>query len=89
MSEQIRRLFAFPMFPVASSCQRDLTGRHPQNMLRSSPTGNCWSQLTPLKVDDRGRISNWPLGFMDDDVKESRRLIETMYDSPPEEEPEP
>jgi hypothetical protein len=48
-----------------------------------------WSQLTPLKVDDRGRISNWPPGFMDDDVKESRRLIETMYDAPSDEEPEP
>jgi hypothetical protein len=30
-------------------------------------------------VDEHGRIDNWPEGFMDDDVKESRRLLDAMY----------
>ena len=67
MSEQVRRLFAFPMFPVASSCQRNLTGRYPQNMLRSSPTGNCWQRIYAIfpngvSMPTRKRASNWEKG---------------------------
>jgi hypothetical protein len=36
------------MFPVASSCQRNLTERYFKNMLRSSPTGNCC--LRPITI---------------------------------------
>lgn len=43
--------------------------------------GFHYSRLTPLSVDDHGRIANWPEGFMDDDVKESRRLLDAMYGS--------
>jgi alcohol dehydrogenase len=42
------------MFSVASSCQRNLTKRYPKNMLRSSPTGNCWDRnitITTRLVD--------------------------------------
>lgn len=28
-----------------------------------------------------GRLKDWPEGFMDDDVRESRRMIDTMYNS--------
>jgi ABC-type ATPase involved in cell division len=39
------------------------------------------SYLQRLEVNQRGQIANWPLGFMDDDVRESRRVIEAMYAS--------
>lgn len=32
-----------------------------------------------LKIDRQGRIADWPEGFMDADVRESRNLINTMY----------
>ncbi|QEG36885.1 DUF3696 domain-containing protein [Bythopirellula goksoeyrii] len=37
------------------------------------------SSLERIEIDDHGRIKNWPEGFMDDDVKESRRLMSIMY----------
>jgi hypothetical protein len=46
------------------------------------PIGFDYSTLTPITVDDRGRIKNWPKGFMDDDVMESRKLLEIMYPPP-------
>jgi len=41
--------------------------------------GYHYSSLKPLEVNDMGQIRNWPAGFMDDDVMESRRLIDAMY----------
>ncbi|HUX86378.1 MAG TPA: DUF3696 domain-containing protein [Chloroflexota bacterium] len=38
-----------------------------------------YSRLTPISVDGRGRISNWPDGFLGDDVRESQRLLDVMY----------
>ena len=46
------------------------------------------SKLDPLDVDEQGRIENWPVGFMDDDVRESRRLLDIMYGNPSDEESE-
>ena len=37
------------------------------------------STLNKLQVDERGRIANWPEGFLDDDVRESQRLLDIMY----------
>jgi hypothetical protein len=37
------------------------------------------SILSPVEVDERGRISNWPDGFLNDDVRESQRLLDIMY----------
>jgi ABC-type lipoprotein export system ATPase subunit len=37
------------------------------------------SSLKPITVDAMGRISNWPKGFMDADIKESRRMMDAMY----------
>ena len=37
------------------------------------------SVLEPIAVDDLGRISNWPEGFMDADIAESRLLMRVMY----------
>ena len=42
------------------------------------------ARLRRLTVDERGRIANWPEGFLDDDVRESRRLLEAMYGGPDE-----
>ena len=42
------------------------------------------SILEPLRINDRGQIENWPVGFLDDDIKESRRLFEVMYGALPE-----
>ena len=41
-----------------------------------------YSTLEPLQVDENGRIANWPEGFMDDDVRESQRLLDIMYGDP-------
>ncbi len=41
-----------------------------------------YSTITPIGVDERGRISNWPDGFLGDDVHECRRLLEIMYGGP-------
>jgi energy-coupling factor transporter ATP-binding protein EcfA2 len=40
------------------------------------------SIISPICVDERGRISNWPSGFLDDDVRESQRLLGIMYGGP-------
>ena len=37
------------------------------------------STLRRVCVDERGRIANWPDGFLDDDVRESQRLLDIMY----------
>ena len=37
----------------------------------------CWNPSRSTS----GRIKNWPRGFMDDDIRESRRLIDIMYGS--------
>ena len=42
------------------------------------------SVLEPLRINDHGQIENWPAGFLDDDIKESRRLFEIMYGTMPE-----
>ncbi len=45
--------------------------------------GYHYSTLEPIKIDERtGRVANWPPGFMDDDVIESRRLLDVMYPPP-------
>jgi hypothetical protein len=40
------------------------------------------SVLERIEIDDRGQIRNWPTGFMDDDIRESRRLLDVMYGTP-------
>ena len=37
------------------------------------------SVLKPIQIDEKGRIANWPPGFLDDDIRESQRLIDIMY----------
>lgn len=39
------------------------------------------SLLQSIKVDENGRIANWPAGFLDEDVLESQRLMDIMYGS--------
>lgn len=41
--------------------------------------GYRFARIEQVKVDERGRVSNWPPGFLDDDVKESRRLLDIVY----------
>ncbi len=43
-----------------------------------------YATVEKLKVDENGRIV-WPPDFMDDYVKESRRLLDAMYGTPTEE----
>jgi len=55
--------------------------------LREEPSGYHRAVLEALKVDGHGRIENWPEGFMDDSVREARRLMDAMYGpAPPPEE---
>ena len=44
------------------------------------------SKLEPIQTDNRGRIANWPEGFLDADVRESQRLMDIMYGNADEEE---
>lgn len=37
------------------------------------------STLEPIRINKKGHISNWPEGFLDDDVRESQRLLDIMY----------
>lgn len=50
----------------------------------SGGTPYPYSTLAPLQINDRGQVSNWPSGFMDDDVREARRLLDVMYGPEPE-----
>jgi energy-coupling factor transporter ATP-binding protein EcfA2 len=47
--------------------------------LKESLDGYQCSTLDHLRTNKRGQIENWPEGFMDDYVKESRRLFDIMY----------
>lgn len=40
------------------------------------------SSIEPIQMDSRGRIANWPVGFLDEDVRESQRLMDIMYGVP-------
>jgi energy-coupling factor transporter ATP-binding protein EcfA2 len=33
----------------------------------------------PLRVDEQGRVTNWPEGFLDDDMQESAKLMHALY----------
>ena len=45
-----------------------------------SPAKNAYSEAEKIDVNGRGQISNWPEGFLDDDLKESRELLDfIMY----------
>ena len=44
------------------------------------------SKLEPIQTDNRGRIANWPEGFLDADVRESQRLMDIMYGHDDEED---
>jgi predicted ATPase len=48
------------------------------------PFAVAYSVLEPVEIDERGRIRNWPDGFLDADILESRRLIDVMYGNPPD-----
>ena len=59
--------------------------------LDSTETARCqgaettfrYSVLNSIGVDEgSGRISNWPDGFLGDDVRESQRLLDIMYGGP-------
>jgi hypothetical protein len=46
--------------------------------------GYASSRIQVIEIDEKGKIQNWPAGFMDDDVRESRRLLDVMYGTPGE-----
>lgn len=52
--------------------------------LEESASGPQYSVMTSIAVDDQGRITNWPSGFLDEQVKEARRLLDIMYGHPDE-----
>ena len=56
--------------------------------IKKSQLGCHYSTLNSLQVNERGQIQNWPEGFMDDDLKESQRLMNIMYDIPFDDEEE-
>ena len=37
------------------------------------------SKISEIQIDERGRIKNWPDGFMDESTKEDRRLMDVLY----------
>ena len=48
--------------------------------------GYHYASLERIQINDRGQVNNWPTGFMDDDLRESRQLMEAMYGTTPENE---
>ena len=56
--------------------------------LRKTDAEPADSVMEPLRINDEDRIDNWPVGFLDDDIKESRRLFETMYGTIPKDDQE-
>jgi hypothetical protein len=44
--------------------------------------GYASSRIQVVEIGERGQIRNWPAGFMDDDIRESRRLLDVMYGTP-------
>jgi hypothetical protein len=44
------------------------------------------SEVERIKIDERGRVSNWPPGFLDESVSEARLLLDLMYGGSPESE---
>ncbi len=44
--------------------------------------GYASSRIQVIEINERGQIQNWPVGFMDDDIRESRRLLDLMYGTP-------
>ena len=55
-------------------------------MVQNERTPFFYSNVEPLRVNNRGQIENWPDGFLDDDVAESQRLLDIMYGGRGEEE---
>ena len=55
---------------------------------KGDDTGFSESTLEPIRTDSRGRISNWPEGFLDADVRESQQLMDIMYGGNDQEEPD-
>ncbi len=53
--------------------------QHPALSQLQEPVEELTSMLELIKVNDKGQIVNWPEGFLDADVIESRRLIGAMY----------
>jgi len=56
------------------------------SLSKDGPSGYQYSSLEPIQINERGQVHNWPKGFMDDDVRESRRLMAAAYGPPPEDE---
>jgi hypothetical protein len=46
------------------------------------PRPVAFSVLERVEIDEQGRVRNWPDGFLDADVRESRRLLDVMYGNP-------
>ena len=47
--------------------------------LEDGPNGIKHARIQPLIIDDNGEIGNWPIGFLDDDLKESRKMFNSIY----------
>lgn len=69
----------------------------PGNVFKQSSVGINFTRLEPndqhgfmhaavakLKINDEGEIANWPKHFLDDDLKESRRMFDAMFGTEPE-----
>lgn len=41
--------------------------------------GLCSSKLESIRIDSRGRIANWPPGFMDTATRESQLMVDLLY----------
>jgi ABC-type lipoprotein export system ATPase subunit len=60
-------------------------GLHFVSLRKDSAADEEHSHMESLRINEEsGQIENWPLGFLDEDIKESRRLFEIMYGALPE-----
>jgi hypothetical protein len=75
--DQIGREPGFPVVHLRAEGEVDLPAE------REGPTWAqglqiTYSHLERIKIDERGRVSNWPPGFLDEDMIEFERLMQAM-----------
>ena len=54
------------------------------SLKKQEDSGRAYSKLEQIKIDEQGRIAEWPKGFMDTDMIEFERFMNAIYKNRPE-----
>ncbi|CAN5626874.1 hypothetical protein BH11PLA2_BH11PLA2_49940 [soil metagenome] len=60
---------------IAQSC----VAMYFASLIQLAPSEHFHSHLERIQINEQGQVANWPDGFMNDDVRESRMLMNAMY----------